>query len=806
MTSGFVKTSSRIVGLIIVMMWAFTINIAAANTAVASDSADASVTSAASADVDSAASVADEEPETVRIGYYENEVFQEGAHDGVVKDGYAYEYYRKISEYTGWNYEYVYGDFSDLYQQLLDGKIDLLAGLAWKSDRADIIGYPDEPMGNESYNLVKHVTDTQTTADPITLSNKTIGVLDSAVATVLDEYLDNHHVKADVKRFKDYGAMFDAFDSGDVALMAAEGDGAYGRNDAEVICSFGASDYYLCVSVTRPDLLSELNSAQAQLAAEETDFIATLKSKYYAKSLSSRAFTPPEKAWISAHDVMHVGYLNNYLPYSDTDEQGKATGIVTGIVPAILETLGLTNIQVTYEGYDSYDEMVADVAKYEIDVAFPVGGGLYYSEESGIYQSYPVVSSASDLVYKGEYNDAITEHFAVNENNRMQYYYVKTYFPDAQVTMYPSIDDCLNAIIKGEVSCTTLNGLRANDILKNTRYKGLSLRQLRNDDERCFGIRIGNEGLLRLLNRGINVIGSDYAVNLASRYTNQLHDYTPLDFVLDHILEFVAAIIAIAAVFILLLVRDSRRTKREVLAKESSRRELEEKNRELAESQEALSNALVAAEHANRAKTTFLNNMSHDIRTPMNAIVGFTALAASHIDNKEQVQDYLSKISVSSQHLLSLINDVLDMSRIESGKVKIEESDTHLPDLIHDLRTIINANVAAKNQELFIDTLDVMNEDIVTDKLRLSQVLLNILSNAIKYTPPGGSITFRVIEKPTSKPGYADFEFRIKDTGIGMSPEFKETISMRSRASSRARSAGSRARGSGWRFPRTSST
>ena len=225
--------------------------------------------------------------------------------------------------------------------------------------------------------------------------------------------------------------------------------------------------------------------------------------------------------------------------------------------------------------------------------------------------------------------------------------------------------------------------------------------------------------------------------------------------------------------------RDMERLRQEELARqeqEKARQNLELKNAELAASQKALSDALVAAEHANRAKTAFLNNMSHDIRTPMNAIVGFTALAASHIDNKEQVQDYLGKISVSSQHLLSLINDVLDMSRIESGKVTIEETDVHLPDLIHDLRTIIQSNIASKQLELFIDTQDVMHEDIITDKLRLNQVLLNILSNAIKFTPTGGTISFRVIEKPSPVDNIANFEFRIKDNGIGMSEEFQKSI------------------------------
>ncbi len=194
------------------------------------------------------------------------------------------------------------------------------------------------------------------------------------------------------------------------------------------------------------------------------------------------------------------------------------------------------------------------------------------------------------------------------------------------------------------------------------------------------------------------------------------------------------------------------------------------------ERRKVLQDALAAAEHANRAKTTFLNSMSHDIRTPMNAIIGFTALAAAHIDNKKQVADYLGKISVSSEHLLSLINDVLDMSRIESGKVKLEERETHLPDVLHDLRTIIQANVHAKQLELFIDTVDVVHENIICDKLRLNQVLLNLISNAVKYTKPGGMLSIRVIEKGDAPNGYANYMFMVRDNGIGMSREFQKHI------------------------------
>ncbi len=189
-----------------------------------------------------------------------------------------------------------------------------------------------------------------------------------------------------------------------------------------------------------------------------------------------------------------------------------------------------------------------------------------------------------------------------------------------------------------------------------------------------------------------------------------------------------------------------------------------------------LEDALAAAQHANRAKTTFLNNMSHDIRTPMNAIIGFTSLAAAHMDNQEQVQDYLGKIATSSNHLLSLINDVLDMSRIESGKVKIEEKETSLPEIMHDLKTIVQADITSRQLEFYIDTADVVNEHVMCDRLRLNQVLLNLLSNAMKFTKPGGIVGVRILQKGTAFEGYASYEFQVKDTGIGMSQEFLEHV------------------------------
>ena len=207
-----------------------------------------------------------------------------------------------------------------------------------------------------------------------------------------------------------------------------------------------------------------------------------------------------------------------------------------------------------------------------------------------------------------------------------------------------------------------------------------------------------------------------------------------------------------------------------VLQRHSKMLNLEIKHRD------ELADALELAEQASRAKTTFLNNMSHDIRTPMNAIIGFTTLATTHAENPTRVRDYLGKISQSSAHLLSLINDVLDMSRIESGKMQIDERPENLPQILHNLRDIIQADIQAKHLSLYIDTVDVANENIRCDRLRLNQVLLNLTSNAIKFTPESGTVSLKIIEKAHPAPDICTFEFHVKDTGIGMSPEFLETV------------------------------
>ncbi|WP_197025115.1 transporter substrate-binding domain-containing protein [Butyrivibrio proteoclasticus] len=511
---------------------------------------------------------------TVKVGYYNNEIFQEGASEGAEKKGYAYEYYRKLSEYTGWDYEYVYGSFKDIYQMLLDGKVDLVAGLAYTEERSTIIAYPDKAMGFETYGIVKHESDSSITADIRTLNGKSIGVLDSAIYNTLKKYLDDNRIDAKIIKYPSYDELLTDFDHKKIDLFASENDGTYARNHAEVLFVFGEVDYYLGVNIKRPDILEELNVAQSQLFSEEPNYTSSLRAKYYSESIYSRAFTDSEKEWIKDHTTLTVGYLDNYLPYSDTSKDGSVTGMVKDVVPAVFSTLKVNNIEISYVPYENYNEMMTAINNNEVDMAFPVGGGLFYSEEDGIYLSNAVLSSFPDLIYNKKYMGSSNSVFAINENNKMQYYYIKSHFPTATIATYPSIDDCLKAVVNGEAQFTTLNGLRTSDMLKNNGYDSLSFRQLTDVDDRCFGIKIGNEGLLKLVNRGINILGTKYVSNYAYNYTSDLYSYTILDMIKENIFGFIACIVIIIGFVIYFVIRYICSIKKKIEEKESEKKDL----------------------------------------------------------------------------------------------------------------------------------------------------------------------------------------------------------------------------------------
>ncbi len=572
----------------------------------------------------------------VKVGYYNNEVFEDGSSDEDIKKGYAYEYYRKISEYTGWDYEYVYGNFVSIYQKLLDGDVDLVAGLAYSDERASLFLYPDKPMGAESYGIVKHDNDDSISRTYNTLNGKKIGVLNSAIVNVLRSFLDEQHVNAEIISFDDYDALLQSFDKYELDAIAAEIDGIYDRKHAEVLYSIGDTDYFLGVNKNKPELLSELNDAQELLFTENPGYLSTLRNKYYSSTLSSRAFTSSETEWISDHSVLKVGYLNNFMPFSTTDESGKPQGIIKDLAPYLLTQLGISSITCEFVGFDKYDDIIKAIADESIDVGFPLGGGLYFSELDGLYLSNPVLTSVTDLVFTEQYKGSSDATFAVCENNNLQKYYIKNYYPDSNIVFYPTIDDCLEAVYTGQATCTTINGLRTSAILSAHKDNSFSFVQLSASEDNCFGVKIGNDGLLKLLNRGINITGQDYIQNLAMTYARSMYTYTFWDFVMQYAWQIIAVIVilALAANFIAIKIIRSR----------------ERYAKEIMESK-------IQIEKANQDKFTFVNNITNSMREPMSKLTSLID-SSKRTDDPEKIKDNLDAMAEQSRLIITLVNNI----------------------------------------------------------------------------------------------------------------------------------------------------
>ncbi|MBQ7657541.1 MAG: transporter substrate-binding domain-containing protein [Butyrivibrio sp.] len=704
-----------------------------------------------------------DESKTVKVGYFENEIFQEGAGEGLVRKGYAYEYYQKLSEYTGWNYEYVYGSFADLYRKLLNGDIDLLAGLAYTPERDGIIGYPRYSMGRETYNLVKHSIDESINTSPTSLSGKRIGVQESAIVDTLKQFLEGHSIVANVVTYKSADEMVEAFDKGDVDVYVAESNGTYNRNDAELLYAIGSTDYYLCVNINRQDLLNDLNEAQEQIVIEEPNYINALNIKYYPSSIASRSFSDAEKKWLSSHNTLVVGYLNNYLPYSDTDESGNVTGFIRDLMPEMLRELGVNELSIDYVGFDKYEDMIAAVGEQVIDAAFPVGGGFYFSEENNIYQTNPVLSSTTAIVYHGDYTESKLSSFALNKNNSMQYYYVKTNFPNAQVTFYDTIDDALSAVLHGEAGCTTLNGMRVNNILKNRKYRELSVKQQNITDDRCFGVHIGDAGLLKLLNRGLNVVGIDQIQDMALRYSGDLYRYDLKDSILDNMWFALLIVFVISAIIVASLIKEVWSNKKRAIEREADAKELQKKNIQLGI-------AVKEAEEANKAKDDFLSSMSHDIRTPMNSILSMNEMILRE-SKDENILEYSGHILSSGKTLLGLINDILDFTKIEAGKMEIIPVEYETSSVLNDLVNIAKSMTEEKGLLLELNIDSGLPNYLRGDEIRIKQAVTNLITNAVKYTKEGTVTIGLGFAKIPGNEKSVLLNFSVKDTGIGIKEE-----------------------------------
>ena len=703
----------------------------------------------------------------VRVGSFEdtfNYVNEKGA-----RKGYGYELLETLSGYTGWQFEYVTCDWSDCFEKLKNGEIDIIGGISYTEDRTQEMLFSDEPMGVEKYYLYADLSRADISASDFkTLNGKKIGVLMGTEPEVMlteweEKYgLETEHVNIsnneDVKQ-KLANHEIDCFVSLEESFWAERG--------ISTITRVGESGIYYAINKNRPDIKEELDDAMRALDEAVPFYTADLYKRYFSMDYTP-ILTGEEKAWLRKHGAIRMGFLASDSGVSTFDPAtGEFTGVITDYIQFAADCLGNQELEFQLVGYDSKEAELDALKSGEIDMIFHCDQNPNLAEEYHFACTNTTwTSNLMAVTNKQHFNENNVNRIAVPQNKLSLKKYLAFYYPQWEIVDCDTQEDAARLVKDGQADCFVTGISSENKYSKKYSFYSVPLV---NPVRSCFAVNSGNRSLLSILNKTIKAMPVNMLAGALAMYKSSARKVTLSDFIKDNFFKvMLISSIAVAVVLLTILMLLQKARKAEAAARKaaSDTQELNAK----------LQVAVEKAETANRAKSTFLSNMSHDIRTPMNAIIGFTTLALSNIDDTDRVKDYLGKTLASSNHLLSLINDVLDMSRIESGKIHLEEVEVNLSDVLHDLKTIVSGQIYAKQLELYMDAIDVTDEDVYCDKTRLNQILLNLLSNAIKFTPAGGTVSVRVRQLAGKVRGCGQYEFRIKDNGIGMSQEFAQKI------------------------------
>ena len=703
----------------------------------------------------------------VRVGSFEdtfNYVNEKGA-----RKGYGYELLETLSGYTGWQFEYVTCDWSDCFEKLENGEIDIMGGISYTEDRTQEMLFSDEPMGVEKYYLYADLARADISASDFkTLNGKKIGVLMGTEPEVmLAEWEEKYGLKTEHVNISNNEDVKQKLANHEIDCFVSLEESFWAERGISTITRVGESGIYYAINKNRPDIKEELDDAMRALDEAVPFYTADLYKRYFSMDYTP-ILTGEEKAWLRKHGAIRMGFLASDSGVSTFDPAtGEFTGVITDYIQFAADCLGNQELEFQLVGYDSKEAELDALKSGEIDMIF------HFDQNPNLAEEYHFActnttwtSNLMAVTNKQHFNENNVNRIAVPQNKLSLKKYLAFYYPQWEIVDCDTQEDAARLVKDGQADCFVTGISSENKYSKKYSFYSVPLV---NPVRSCFAVNSGNRSLLSILNKTIKAMPVNMLAGALAMYKSSARKVTLSDFIKDNFFKvMLISSIAVAVVLLTILMLLQKARKAEAAARKaaSDTQELNAK----------LQVAVEKAESANRAKSTFLSNMSHDIRTPMNAIIGFTTLALSNIDDTDRVKDYLGKTLASSNHLLSLINDVLDMSRIESGKIHLEEVEVNLSDVLHDLKTIVSGQIYAKQLELYMDVMDVTDEDVYCDKTRLNQILLNLLSNAIKFTPAGGTVSVRVRQLAGKVHGCGQYEFRIKDNGIGMSQEFAQKI------------------------------
>ena len=702
----------------------------------------------------------------VRVGLF-GDTFNYVNEKGIRK-GYGYELLQTLSGYTGWQLEYVTCDWSDCFEKLKNGEIDIMGDISYTEDRTEEMLFSDEPMGEEKDYLYADLSRADISAsDYKTLNGKKIGVpMGTEPEVMLTEWEEKYDLKTQHINISNNEDVKQKLANHEIDCFVSMEESFWADLGISTITCVGSSDIYYAINKDRADIKEELDNAMRALEDANPFYTADLYKRYFSMDYTP-ILTGEEKAWLKEHGVIRMGFLTGDSGVSTYNPStGEITGTITDYIQFAKDCLGNQELEFQMVGYDSKEAELGALKSGEIDMVF------HFDQSPNLAEEYRVActnttwtSNMMAVTNKQHFNENQANRVAVPQNKLSLTRYLAVYYPQWEIVDCATQEDAARLVKDGQADCFVTGVSSQENYSKKYDFYSVPLP---NPARSCFAVNSGNRHLLSILNKTIKAMPTNMLTGSLAMYKSASRKVTLSDFLKDNFFMVLLVSSIFVAVILLAILKLLRKARKAEAAARKAANDTQELNAKL---QIAAENA----ESANRAKSTFLFNMSHDIRTPMNAIIGYAELAARHSDEPAKLEKYMENIQVCGQNLLMLLNNVLDLARIENDKTEMEYS---VSDVEKDFRNCIamfRNQADSKGQTLTVTT-QLQYPYIYADIPHLTEVCTNLVSNAVKYTGAGGTIRCDVAQKPGEKEGWCDTVVTVADNGIGMSQEFQKHI------------------------------
>ena len=689
----------------------------------------------------------DQQVKTVRVGWLVNNGgFQDGT-PGERLSGWGYEYLQTLSYYTpGWRYEYVTGTFTELMDMLEAGEIDLMPNISYSEERAQKLLFSSNPEGTERYYIyARPDRDDLAKGDPQALQGLTIGYNPGVMQTFVgQQWLANEGIACTYREYDGDSVLFDALANNEVDAIIM--NDTISSPNASPMFYIGSSDYYFAVPKSRPDLMNDINAAMTAIARVNPRYNDEVKSSYSTQNSGSSSLNGPECSWLKANDnTITLGYITGKLPYCNEDEDGEMEGSLASLATTLHDKFGIT---VKTVAFDSYKMMSKALSKGSIDVALPVYRDYWFAEQTGVVQSVSLGTMSLTAIHTGSNLNKDLQNIACTKSSLINQNALESLFPTATVTEYQSDDEAFDALRKGTAHCIVAPSSRVKTIGDRYDLEDCETVELPDTCELSCWISRGKPELLGIINKGIINAGESLSASNYSSTSYTAQESDTFQFLYRNRAAIVTVIICILLTSIVILAWSLQRAQKE-----------QQK-----------------ADAANAAKTAFLTRMSHDIRTPLNGILGLIEIEELKEGDMQVARESRAKARVAANHLLSLINDILEMGKIEDRKLTLEHAPFNLKELCDDTLVLCKLRASGNGITMQDDSLPYATGPyMIGSPTHIRRIIINLLDNSIKYNKCGGSVTFSSQTKPLDN-GRALFCFSVSDTGIGMAPEFLKHI------------------------------